>query len=404
MAGVGVGTGTRFDEARDRILDAYQHRDTGELPVLIVDVNYWVSGETPELIPEAYFADPATMLDYQLHKIEHHLVTFQDDYIPMLMPWYGTVVVPSAIGSRVLFQCGMDPVVEGMVIKHPQQIRTLQPPDPLKDGLMPRVLETIRYFREHSAVPVMFTDAQGPLNIALTLCGVENLFVWMYEHPGLVHELMDFCTEVLIGWIRIQKQYAGQSACCGAFPHAIWLPEGFGGVCISDDDCGLMSPKMYREFVLPYNSRVFRAFGGGTLHFCGSAEHQLENFLATDGLTGINNFCMGNFRQIRRMQDLFADRLVVMVCDFTPLDIQGYFAELLAELGTKSAILATYPAPELALDQGKYTVVSRKGSRLAADAASAISRRLAKPRRLLRTKSQNGRPQLHSERPEGKYS
>lgn len=374
----------RFDQARLRIHDAYHHRETGEMPVLIVDVNYWISGETPDLIPGGYFTDPAVMLEYQTAKIRRHLDTFQDDYIPLLMPWYGTVVVPSAIGSRVLFQSGMDPVVEGTVIQQPEEIRKLQPPNPLKDGLMPRVLDTISYFREHSDLPVMFTDAQGPLNIALTLCGVENLFVWMYEHPREVHELMDFCTEVLIEWIRSQKQCAGQSTTSGAFPHSILLPEGFGGVCISDDDCGLISPRMYSEFVVPYNSRVFQAFGGGTLHFCGSAEHQLENFLATRGLTGINNFCMGNFRQIRRMQEMFVDRLVVMVCDFSPLDLEMYYGDLLPGLRTKGTILATYPAPELALNHGKYLCISRDGTALSAEAARAIGSRLAHPRELVR--------------------
>jgi hypothetical protein len=72
-----------------------------------------------------------------------------------------------------------------------------------------------------------------------------------YEHPTAVHELMDFATNVLLDWIRLQKREAGQTGTSGAFPHSILLPEGFGGVCISDDDCGLFSPKMYREFVVP---------------------------------------------------------------------------------------------------------------------------------------------------------
>jgi uroporphyrinogen-III decarboxylase len=375
-----------FSQARDRIRDAYAYRDTDEIPVLIMDVNYWISGESPELIPEDYFTDPASMLTYQAGKIERHLATFDDDYIPMLMPWYGTAVVPSALGSCVLFQRGMEPAVQAPVIREPSEIRRLRPPDPRKDGLMPRVLETISYFREHSDLPIMFTDAQGPFNIALTLCGAENLFVWTYEYPSLVHELMDFCTEVLIDWIRTQKRQAGQARESGAFPHGILLPEGYGGVCISDDDCGLMSPKMYREFVVPYNSRVFQAFGGGTLHFCGSAEHQLQNFLDTKGLTGINNFCMGNFQQIRHMCELFAGRVVVMACDFTPLNIETYYGELLSDLPSRGVVLSAYPAPEMALDGGSYSVVSREGTRLAVDVASAIGRRLAKPRHLVKSK------------------
>jgi uroporphyrinogen-III decarboxylase len=375
----------RIEQARQRIHDAYSHKDTGEMPVLVMDVNYWISGESPRLIPDDYFTNPARMLEFQMAKIDNHLAWFQDDYIPVLWPWYGTVVVPSAIGTRVLFQRGMDPVAEGRVLERPEDIRNLEPPHPLTDGLMPRVLETIRYFRQHSDLPVMFTDAQGPLNIALTLCGVENFFLWAHDHPVLIHELMDYATEVLIGWIRIQKQYAGQSDTSGAFPHSILLPEGFGGVCISDDDCGLMSPRMYRELVVPYNSRVFQAFGGGTLHFCGSAEHQIDNFLATEGLTGINCFCMGDFHQIRSMQQRFENRLALMVCDFTPLHIETYYGELLAELRTRGTMLATYPAAEFALEDGKYQIVSRDGAHLAQEAARIIGPRLLTPRQLLKT-------------------
>jgi hypothetical protein len=144
---------------------------------------------------------------------------------------------------------------------------------------------------------------------------------------------------------------------------------------------------MYREFVVPYNSRVFQAFGGGTLHFCGSAKHQIENFLATEGLTGINCFCMGDFDQIRRMQQAFDNRLTLMVCDFTPLDIESYLRDLLAGLRTKGTILATYPAAEFALEGGKYQIVSRDGAQLAQEAARIIGPRLARPRQLLKTPS-----------------
>ncbi len=377
----------RIEQARQRIHDAYSHKDTGEMPVLVMDVNYWVSGDSPQLIPDDYFTSPASMLQFQQAKIDRHVSSIQDDYIPLLYPWYGTGVVPSALGSNVLFQRGMDPAVEGPVLERPEDIRKLRRPNPLTDGLMPRVLETIRYFRQHSDLPVMFTDAQGPLNIALTLCGVENFFVWAKEQPALAHELMDYTTEVLIDWIRIQKQYAGQSETSGAFPHSILLPEGFGGVCISDDDCTVISPKMYREFVVPYNSRVFQAFGGGTLHFCGSATHQIDNFLATEGLTGINCFCMGDFKQIRRMQDKFDSRLALMVCDFTPLDVEAYFRDLLANLRTKGTILAAYPAPEFALEGGKYQIVSRDGAQLPNEIAGVIGPLLSRPRQLLKSLS-----------------
>ena len=74
---------------------------------------------------------------------------------------------------------------------------------------------------------------------------------------------------------------------------------------------------------MPYNSRVFKEFGGGVLHFCGRPEHQIENLAKTEGLVGVNNCCMGNFRQVYRMQEAFAGRIALHVCDYTPLDVES---------------------------------------------------------------------------------
>jgi len=364
----------RFQKANDRIRNTYLHKETDSPPVIIQDVNYWLSGFPAAEIPDDYFTNYKTMFDYQVKKVEKHLETFDDDYIPLFFPWYGTGVVPSALGCQIAFQEKMDPTVESKVIFEPEDIKKLEMPDPYKDGLMPTVLGCIDYMRSNSDIPVSFTDCQGPLNIALSLCGVENLFIWMYDYPELIHELMDFCTEALIQWVKVQKKHAGQELTSGAFPHSIILPEGFGGVWISDDDCTVISPALYKEFVVPYNSRVFKAFGRGTLHFCGNAEHQLENFLNTEGIMGINNFCMGNFKQIIKMQDMYKDKLPIMVCDFTPLNIEEYYTELISNLKFKGIIIATFPAPELALYNGKYESITRDGNQIAEEAWGVINK------------------------------
>jgi uroporphyrinogen-III decarboxylase len=371
---------SRLKASYERIKDAYFHKNANELPIVFSDVNYWVSGDTPGLIPDDYFTSFKSMADTQIDKIENHLRKFDDDYVPLLFPWYGTGVIPSALGCSVVFQPKMDPALEGTVIKEPRDIRKLSLPDPYKDGLMPKVLKCIDYMRASSHLPVSFTDPQGPLNIALSLCGVENLFVWMFDYPEYVHEIMEFSTEAFIQWVKVQKKHAGQPLDSGAFPHGIILPEGFGGVWLSDDDCTILSPDLYKKFVVPYNSRVFKAFGGGTLHFCGSAEHQLENFLKTEGLTGINNFCMGNFRQVAKMQEMYENRLAIMVCDFTPLDITGYYKELIDILKFKGTILATFIAPEFALIDGKYETMSRNRDEIM-DASYEIINRLVHEKR-----------------------
>jgi uroporphyrinogen-III decarboxylase len=351
----------RFARALSRIDDAYRHVETDMPPIVIQDANYSLTGEDPDTIPDDYFLEGAfaTQLDRQVGRILAHLDRFDDDYIPFLLPWYGTVVVPSALGCSIMFQPKEEPAVRGAIITRPEDVRSLVPPDPHRDGLMPRVLRCIDYMHANSDLPVSFTDNQGPFNIALNLVGVETIMLWMYDYPTVVHELMDFCTTVLIDWVTVQKEHAGQPLDGGAFPHFVALPKGRGGVWISDDDSTLMSPALYREFVVPYNSRVFTAFGGGTLHYCGGGGHQFENFLATEGLNGINHWCMGDFGQAFRAQEAFAGRIAYALDDFAPLDIDAYYAELIPGLRRTGTILTIFPAATVATVRGR-TVAERR--------------------------------------------
>jgi len=190
---------------------------------------------------------------------------------------------------------------------------------------------------------------------------------------------MDFCTTVLIDWVKVQKRHAGQEMESGAFPHFVHLPRGFGGVWISDDDCTILPPNLYREFVVPYNSRVFQAFGGGSLHYCGSAGHQLENFAATDGLTAVNVWCMSDFGQIFRAQEIFGDRITITVDDFAPLDIAGYYAGLFAGLRLRGVVLASFPSATFAT-VGRRTEDHRRDPTAVGSEALKVIRRHVRAR------------------------
>jgi len=133
----------RFADSLERIRLTYLHKNHDFLPFVLSDVNYWVSGEDRSSIPPDYFTDFQVMLDYQVEKIKKHLNQWDDDYIPLLFPWYGTGVVPSALGCNIVFPPFADPAVEGTVIREPQDIRKMVLPDPYRDGLMPRVLACI---------------------------------------------------------------------------------------------------------------------------------------------------------------------------------------------------------------------------------------------------------------------
>ena len=347
---------TRIARSRERLRAAWNRQN--DKPVFIIsDVNYALCGQHD--IPEDYF-EPAAMFEYQKNKIERHMREIDDDYIPVFHPWYGTAVVPSALGIDVRFQKGLDPTATGAVLNEAEDIKKLREPDYQNDGQFPGVLRCLKYFRENTDAPVCVTDTQGPFNIALTLAGVENLFIWMYQEKTLVHELMEFCTHVLIEWVKIQKIALGLAPNKGAYPHAIELPEGFGGVAFADDDAGLVSRALYEEFVVPYNEKLLATFSGGTMHFCGSAHQQLGSITRMKNLGGINNFCMSDFGQILELNTLMEGKGAVMACDFNAADPAAYCAGFKEAVGDIRGIVnGIFVAPGMQLDDGNYIYGSK---------------------------------------------
>ncbi len=350
----------RIDAARARLAAVWRGENADRPALILSDVNYALCGQYD--IPPDYL-EPAVMFDYQMRKIERHLRDLPDDYVPVLHPWYGTTVVPSALGAGVAYFPDADPSLTGSILRDPADLKKLKKPDPYRDGQMPRVLACIDYMKARTDVPVCVTDCQGPFNIALSLAGVETLFAWMYEEPDAVHELMDFCTDVLIDWVKVQKEHAGHALDGDAYPHAIELPRGFGGVAFSDDDVVAVGAAHYREFVAPYNERLLAAFGGGSMHFCGSARHQIETVSRLRGLTAVNNFSMGDFDQLRALQSAMRGRGAVMACDFNAEDPdwQLDFFRRLAKEDPRGLVCAVFVAPRMALrSDGKYADSDRR--------------------------------------------
>jgi hypothetical protein len=136
---------------------------------------------------------------------------------------------------------------------------------------------------------------------------------------------------------------------------------GHVGVWFSDDDAVLMSPGTYQEFVVPYNSRILKAFGGGCIHYCGNATHQAENFLATEGLRAINTYTLYDLQGFRALKAKLEGRVVLFACDFTPVEYEDYFHELLDGLSLKGLVIDSQFTPLVALVKGgKYVQVQRR--------------------------------------------
>ncbi|MHC4124722.1 MAG: uroporphyrinogen decarboxylase family protein [Planctomycetota bacterium] len=332
----GVDLSSRYNKI-ERAFNFEQVTSPEDVPILIHSPCYFAYGCN---VPEDYFTNPAGMVDYQAKGLEKHLNNLSDDLIPFFMPWFGTGVLASAFGCRIKddVEIGEDPAVAAHCVESVADAAKLKMPDPYKDGWMPRVLETIDYACANSDLPVTMTDLQSPLDTLGQMCGHDRLYVWMYEEPSMVHELFDMVTNAMIDWIKVQKKHIGDTFDSGNALMGVWSPKGLG-VWMADDDLVMMGPDLYKEFVVPCNSRIFQTFGAGSIHYCGQGNHQTDNLLSTKSLRSVNNCPMGRFETFSELRKKLAGRVIHQIQDLAPIEVEKYYTNLFDKIDDLKGII-----------------------------------------------------------------
>ncbi len=351
----------RLKKVEARMADVFAFEEVKAPPFMVNSALYWIFGLDLDTLPVNYVDDPAAMTNFQEQTYYDQIKSIDDDFVPYLMPWFGTIVAASAFGCKIEYPFKADPAANPRyypVVTY-EDVENLQVIDPHKDGLMPRVLDYLRYMKENSFLPVGITDFQGPLTTANQLMGYDKLIYLMFDRPDLMHRLMDVVTESLIVWVKAQKEVIGEPLDWCISDQQVYMGK-HGGVWFSDDDAVLMSPETYREFVMPYNSRILKAFGGGALHYCGNATHHADSFLAMEGLKALNIYNLYNIPSVAELQKKLGDKGALFVCDFTPVEYEDYFAEMLDALDYRGMFICSQYSPTVGLLKGgRYDAIER---------------------------------------------
>ena len=352
-----------------------------DVPLIVNTPCYFAFGG--KQVPEDYFTNPACMVEYQARGFERHLAAVDDDVMPYYMPWFGTGVLASAFGCEISDPVpGDDPAVVGPCIHSLADVARLKMPDPDKDGWMPRVLEAIDYAVSDSDLPPGLTDMQGPLDTLGLMCGQAQLYQWMYKEPRMVHELFDLVTHAFIDWVKAQKKHIGEPLDRSNGLQGVWSPTGVG-IWESDDDLVLLGPDLYGEFVVPYVSRIFKAFGGGSVHFCGKGSQHIENLLQIDSLRVVNTSPMADFESFSAVRRALAGKATIQIQDVAPVDIEAYYARLYDSIDDfRGLMLATFVVDTIAMQEdGGYVPVDwepfEAANRIVAVTRECVRKKLA---------------------------
>lgn len=213
---------------------------------------------------------------------------YKDDLIPRLQPQLGIGVIASAFGAEVTFSDDQFPMTHPLIQPGAQaeDVYSLEPPK-VDAGQLGDVLRYANLFNRVAGkkYPIALTDLQGPLDSAYLIWNTNDFMIAMLEHPREVHHLMRMVTDLIIKFVKEMRSRVDWFV-PAHFPPA-HLPDGMG-ITISEDVLALLSPKLYKEFSLPYLNELSEEFGGLVVHSCGNISHQLENLSSIHNLRGIN--------------------------------------------------------------------------------------------------------------------
>lgn len=218
---------------------------------------------SPEAIrTEAFLADCSRL--YQLHgrlADDFPFVAAPFVYVPWLEAIMGCPIHASETSMWA------QPVVDAW-----DQWRWEQPaPD---NPWWRKLLELTAALVQHSAgrYPVAPTLMRGPSDMLSALRGAARFPLDFYDCPDLVASAARLCADVWIAVGKSQLDLIPQSATgymAGAHGLRVWAPDKI--IWLQEDAMALLSPVIFRNYILPQDRRIAAHFPYTAFHLHGSA-------------------------------------------------------------------------------------------------------------------------------------
>ncbi len=248
--------------AKQRISAAFKKTFTDADPVLDRVPAYIFTGAcNAQLIGVSlreFFQDPMIFSKAQVAACER----YNPDIVIMM---WDLLMDVEAMGNELRFPEDSMCISVKEVLADKGKLNSLKVPDPKKDGRLPGYLEACSETKKALPDAIVSAIIAGPWTIAMGLRGATELILDTKEDPDYVHELMPICTQATIRFTEAISE--------------LGLAVGYSEAPAS---CSLISPDLYRTFVLPYHQQLVHHFEGKvSLHVCGNATPILEDLVGT---------------------------------------------------------------------------------------------------------------------------
>jgi uroporphyrinogen decarboxylase len=97
---------------------------------------------------------------------------------------------------------------------------------------------------EGKPLPKLGTGSRGPATIMTSVIDPSLFLLWLYDYPDLIARFRDILAEKMVEFNRILREFSGNDQ---------------PGWWITDDNCALFSPALYRKYCFPVLEKVLNA-------------------------------------------------------------------------------------------------------------------------------------------------
>lgn len=122
-------------------------------------------------------------------------------------------------------------------------------------------------------LPLLGTGSRGPATIMTSVLHPETVFGWMFDYPELMQRFRDVLARKMVELNTVLRAFSGNTQ---------------PGWWITDDNCALFSPRLYREYCFPVLQTVLAAMAPGDCRRYQHSDSAMGHLLEQQRDLGIN--------------------------------------------------------------------------------------------------------------------
>jgi len=242
--------------SRERIFNLFEGGQTDRLPLMPITMQ--LASDSIGKKYKEYATDHRILVEGQLKVAED----FDFDHVSVISD---PTREAADCGASILYTEDSPPAIDNhnALLADKTKLASLKMPDVLGGGRMQDRVEGVALFKEKIGSDKIIEGwIEGPCAEGADLRGINTLMMDFYDELGFVRDLFEFVIEMELNFAKFQ------------------IEAGVDVMGIGDAAASLVGPKVYEEFVWPYEKRLIdgvHELGAAVrLHICGNTRDILE--------------------------------------------------------------------------------------------------------------------------------